>query len=87
MLLTGKDEPLSQKEEIELNKIDKQLDEMGFLEFFSDPHYMAYIKAINRKNVSQPYMKKFLTKEEKKEQSKAIDEILKEIEDEDSSSL
>ena len=87
VLLTGKDGPLLPEEEKELKKIDTKLDEMGFLEFFSDPHYMAYIKAINRKNVSQKYMKKFLTKEEKKEQSKAIDEILQEIEDEANSSV
>jgi predicted ATPase len=79
--LANKDD-LSPEEQIDLDKINKQLDKAGFLESYSDPYYMMFIKAWSRRVDTKKYQKPFLTDKERDELAKIANEIMDEIDSE-----
>jgi len=82
--LIGKDK-LNKEEKNELKLINEKLDKVGLLQTFSDPYYTEYIKGLSRKNALSKFQKQFLTKEDREEQERITDEILEELDKEESS--
>ncbi|HEX7331391.1 MAG TPA: AAA family ATPase [Pyrinomonadaceae bacterium] len=80
--LTAKEGTLTPEEASELNRIDTELDRIGFLGAFSDPYYTAFVRGWARRKEFERFKKPFLTEQERKDHAAITDEILRELDEE-----
>jgi hypothetical protein len=73
-------EQLTQEERHQLGKLTDQLDRMGFSTEFDDPDFTAFVKKmLKHKEDNAIRGQVVLTPEQRKEQTKLIDEIINEL--------
>ena len=64
---------------IELEKINKRLEDAGFQKAFSDPYYAAFIRAWSHRYKSNFNGERFINPEEQKNIDRIASDILKEV--------
>jgi hypothetical protein len=77
--LIASEDSLTPEELIELEEINKRLEDAGFQKAFSDPYYAAFIRAWSRRYKSNFNGERFINPEEQKNIDRIASDILKEV--------
>ena len=77
--LIASEDSLTPEEVIELEKINKRLEDAGFQKAFSDPYYAAFIRAWSHRYKSNFNGERFINPEEQKNIDRIASDILKEV--------
>jgi predicted ATP-binding protein involved in virulence len=78
---------LTAKERAELEKINRKLDEVGLLTTFADPYYTAFLQGLARKRKLSEFQKQTFSNKALQEREQLIDEIFKELEEEETNAV
>jgi len=77
--LVAKEGSLTSEEAIELEEINKRLEDAGFQKAFSDPYYAAFIRAWGQRHSDLMAGVQFFTPEQRKEVDQIAREVLEEV--------
>ena len=77
--LIAKDGSLTYEEAIELEEINKRLEDAGFQKAFSDPYYAAFIRAWSRRHSDLMTGVRFFSLEQREEVDQIASEVLEEV--------
>lgn len=74
--LYAKGKERTEEEEQELHRVNDELSELGFTRDFRDPYYQEYANAVSKRKL---FKKPVLTKREREERGKVVEEVLDDI--------
>ena len=77
--LIASEDSLNKEELVELEEINKRLEDAGFQKAFSDPYYAAFIRAWSHRYKSNFNGERFINPEEQKNIDRIASDILKEV--------
>ncbi|MEQ9356893.1 restriction endonuclease subunit S [Coleofasciculus chthonoplastes] len=77
--LVAKEDSLTPEEAIELEEVNKRLEDAGFQKAFSDPYYAAFIRAWSRRYSDLMSGTRFLSPDQREEVDQIAGEVLEEI--------
>ncbi|MDX2242853.1 MAG: AAA family ATPase [Leptolyngbyaceae cyanobacterium bins.302] len=77
--LAAKEGSLTPEEAVELEEINKRLEDAGFQKVFSDPYYAAFIRAWSRRHSDLMAGVQFFTPEQREEVDQIAREVLEEV--------
>jgi hypothetical protein len=77
--LVAKEGSLTPEEAIELEEINKRLEDAGFQKAFSDPYYAAFIRAWSRRHSDLMAGIQFFSPEQRDEVDQIAREVLEEV--------
>lgn len=77
--LVAKEDSLTPEEAIELEEVNKRLEDAGFQKAFSDPYYAAFIRAWSRRYSDLMTGTRFLSPEQREEVDQIAGEVLEEV--------
>ena len=77
--LVAKEGSLTPEEAVELEEINKRLEDTGFQKAFSDPYYAAFIRAWGQRHSDLMAGAQFLSSEKKEEIDRIAREVLEEV--------
>ena len=77
--LIASEDSLNKEELVELEEINKRLEDAGFQKAFSDPYYAAFIRAWSRRYSDLMAGERFISPEKQAEIDRIASDILKEV--------